>query len=174
MSRPFEIKLLLTVCQTTKSCLVVQDQVWMRGRHESSHCWLYKFVHAPVRAMCVHRYHPRGRGRRQEGGWTGVWGIWAHGPIRVQQAVCWHQSALAKRDTHLRPPQARVRTLNVAGWRGHAGVTFVVFNLNKKMTHSFHHQVGEGGRNQCCHGDLISSPPWRPAGDPALHQPAEG
>lgn len=29
MSRPFEIKLLLTVCQTTKSCLVVQDQVWM-------------------------------------------------------------------------------------------------------------------------------------------------
>ncbi|XP_042070122.1 molybdopterin synthase catalytic subunit isoform X3 [Maylandia zebra] len=23
----------------------------------------------------------------------------------------------------------------------------------------FHHQVGEGGRNQCCHGDLISSPP---------------
>ena len=35
-------------------------------------------------------------------------------------------------------------------------------------------QVGGGGSGQCRHGDLISSSPWQPAGDPALHRPAEG
>lgn len=35
-------------------------------------------------------------------------------------------------------------------------------------------QVGEGGWGQRCHGDLVSSSPWRPASGPALHHPVKG
>lgn len=34
--------------------------------------------------------------------------------------------------------------------------------------------MGGGGSGQCCHGNLVSSSPRQPAGDPALHRPAEG
>lgn len=35
-------------------------------------------------------------------------------------------------------------------------------------------KMGEGRRGKCCHGNLISSSSWQPAGGPALHLPAEG
>lgn len=47
------------------------------------------------------RYNSWGWAWRQEGDRPGVRSLRAHGPVRVHQAVCWHQRALASRGAHL-------------------------------------------------------------------------
>lgn len=55
---------------------------------------------------------------------------------------------------------------------------FTVFILPRcATTHQMYKlvlQVGGGGSGQRCHGNLVSASPRQPAGDPALHRPAEG
>lgn len=159
------------------SCGAISVFIGLYWIYRSAFVWKTMWKRLLQLYVASRRYNPWGWARRQEGDRSGVRSLRAHGPVRVHQAVCWHQSALANRGAHLCASPTGV-WCSVLLLTGASRRLFTVFILSRcATTHQIYKlvlQVGGGGSGQRCHGNLVSTSPRQPAGNPALHQPAEG